>query len=154
VETLKDGAIEDKETAAAFLDIIEKQTKRLDSIIEDLLALSRLEQSNTEITMEAADFSEILDRVFELCLPGARTKASPSGGTARRPAGRSQLDPGRAGGHEPRGQRAQVFGRREHGAGPVSEDGEEILVTVEDDGPGIPSKTSLGSSNASTGGQG
>jgi len=141
VETLKDGAIEDKETAAAFLDIIEKQTKRLDSIIEDLLALSRLEQSNTEITMEAADFSEILDRVFELCLPGARTKGVSLGRDC------------------PEGLRAVVNSIlveqavtnlvdnaiKYSGAGStvrvsVSEDGEEILVTVEDDGPGIPSK--------------
>ncbi len=141
VETLKDGAIEDERTAAAFLDIIEKQTKRLDSIIEDLLALSRLEQSNTEIAMEAADFSEILDRVFELCLPGAGAKDVSLGRDC------------------PEGVRAEVNATlveqavtnlvdnaiKYSGAGcavqvSVSEEGEEVLVTVTDDGPGIPAK--------------
>ena len=44
VETLRDGAIDDPEDAKRFLEIISKQTSRLNAIIEDLLNLSRIEQ--------------------------------------------------------------------------------------------------------------
>ncbi len=46
VETLLDGAIDDKETAIRFLEIVSKQTERLREIIEDLLSLSRIEQDD------------------------------------------------------------------------------------------------------------
>ena len=40
VETLLDGALEDKENACRFLGIVVRQANRLDAIVEDLLALS------------------------------------------------------------------------------------------------------------------
>ena len=44
VETLLGGAVEDKEDMQRFLEIIARQSDRLNAIIEDLLALSRIEQ--------------------------------------------------------------------------------------------------------------
>ena len=44
VETLRAGAIDDKEEAGRFLQIIDRQVERLSTIVEDLLALSRIEQ--------------------------------------------------------------------------------------------------------------
>ncbi|MGE5632869.1 MAG: two-component system histidine kinase PnpS [Caulobacteraceae bacterium] len=56
VETLKGGAIEDREDAIRFLDIIESETDRLYRLISDILSLSELEQkmvkSATEIEVE------------------------------------------------------------------------------------------------------
>jgi len=46
IETLRDGAFEDRENALKFLEIILKQTERLGNIIEDLLSLSRIERDN------------------------------------------------------------------------------------------------------------
>ena len=46
VETLRDGALEDREHAGRFLEIIARHAERLHAIIEDLLALSRLEQDS------------------------------------------------------------------------------------------------------------
>jgi two-component system phosphate regulon sensor histidine kinase PhoR len=46
VETLKDGALEDPEDAHRFVDIIARQADRLDAIIEDLLALARIEREH------------------------------------------------------------------------------------------------------------
>lgn len=43
VETLKEGAIEDKVTALRFLNIIEIETKRLHRLIQDILLLSEIE---------------------------------------------------------------------------------------------------------------
>lgn len=45
VETLREGGTEDPVQTARFLDIISRQSDRLNSIISDLLALSELEQS-------------------------------------------------------------------------------------------------------------
>jgi len=50
VETLLDGAMANPEDATRFLRIVVKQADRLNSIIEDLLSLSKIEQSE-----EAAD---------------------------------------------------------------------------------------------------
>ncbi|MDD4890126.1 MAG: ATP-binding protein [Phycisphaerae bacterium] len=44
VETLREGAIDEPEEAKRFLEIIASQSDRLNSIIEDLLALSRIEE--------------------------------------------------------------------------------------------------------------
>ncbi len=48
IETLRDGAIDDPPTARRFLGILAKQSERLHAIIEDLLSLSRLEQTDGE----------------------------------------------------------------------------------------------------------
>ena len=51
VETLREGAMADRENADRFLDIIARQADRLDAIIEDLLALSRIERENKSIDL-------------------------------------------------------------------------------------------------------
>lgn len=65
VETLLDGAVEDPVDSRRFLEIVGRQADRLASIIEDLLALSRIEQSEgagnlpMEPTRIAAVFSAV-----------------------------------------------------------------------------------------------
>ena len=63
-ETLLDGAIDDKETAISFINIINNESGRLFSIIEELLDLSRLEQENDEIHCEELNISDFL---FDIC---------------------------------------------------------------------------------------
>ena len=46
VETLRDGALADRQQAERFLEIVGRHADRLNAIIEDLLSLSRLEQTN------------------------------------------------------------------------------------------------------------
>ena len=46
VETLRDGALDDRPQAERFLEIVARHADRLHAIIEDLLSLSRMEQSN------------------------------------------------------------------------------------------------------------
>ncbi len=46
-ETLLDGALEDPDAAKRFVAIIKRQTERLQSIIDDLLILSELEQNQS-----------------------------------------------------------------------------------------------------------
>ncbi len=71
LETLQQGAMENNEKAEHFLNIMAKQVERLNSIIEDLLSLSRLEQDsgNSEIPMGRTLVHKILESVirdFEL----------------------------------------------------------------------------------------
>ncbi len=44
VETLLDGALDDRATSERFLEIIRRQAERLNAIVTDLLSLARLEQ--------------------------------------------------------------------------------------------------------------
>ncbi len=57
VETLLEGAIEDKEQARRFLKIIGRQTGNLRVIVDDLLTLSRLEDSGSERTLNLVPYS-------------------------------------------------------------------------------------------------
>jgi two-component system phosphate regulon sensor histidine kinase PhoR len=59
VETLRDGAFDDREHAERFLGIIARHAERLHAIIEDLLALSRLEQGDESYDMPRSETSLI-----------------------------------------------------------------------------------------------
>ena len=76
VETLLEGAIKKPEEAKRFLDIIAEQTDRMDAIIDDLLALSRIEQQaeKTEIELENGCIKDVLETAIELCRNKARAK--------------------------------------------------------------------------------
>ena len=67
VETLRDGAVEDPEAARRFLDIITRQADRLNAIIEDLLALSRIEQGaeRREIPLQESPLEEVLHSAIQ-----------------------------------------------------------------------------------------
>jgi len=68
VETLLDGAINDPAEADRFLKIVSKQANRLNAIIEDLLALSRLEQGGeTDVDMQSVGLSGLLHSAAEAC---------------------------------------------------------------------------------------
>ncbi len=75
VETLIDGAIEDRERARHFLRIILKQTDRIHDIIEDLLSLARLEQNEAPIRTNRCDVSQIVDASLDVCRISAQDKA-------------------------------------------------------------------------------
>ena len=60
VETLQDGAVDDPASAKQFLGIIDAHTRRLDAIIDDLLQLARLEQSQGTVPMDFVDPAELL----------------------------------------------------------------------------------------------
>ncbi|MBU0605166.1 MAG: PAS domain S-box protein [Candidatus Omnitrophica bacterium] len=55
VETLMDGALDDKEHGRGFLKIIQDHANRLDSLVSDILALAHLE--SREMALDKKDFS-------------------------------------------------------------------------------------------------
>jgi len=72
-ETLRDGAIEDPERAAQFVDILSRQAGRLGRIIEDLLALCRVERGAQEeaIDLARAELRDVLLAAVAECEPRA-----------------------------------------------------------------------------------
>jgi two-component system phosphate regulon sensor histidine kinase PhoR len=73
VETLLDGAADDPEDCRRFLGIIARQADRLEAIIEDLLALSRIEQSEGAgaLPVERTPIAAVLQTAANDCLPRA-----------------------------------------------------------------------------------
>jgi len=76
-ETLLEGALEDPEAARRFLAIIRDNTERMERIVQDLLALARLEQ--VEGTALPADVSVPLARVAEAAVHACSTAAREHG---------------------------------------------------------------------------
>ncbi len=76
-ETLEDGALDDPAAARRFVRIIAGQADRLNSIIEDLLALSTLEQSGDSplLQLEEADLCDVVAVALEVCGPKAEAKS-------------------------------------------------------------------------------
>ncbi len=76
VETLQAGAINNSRDAKRFLDIIANHTERLSQIIEDLLALSWLEQDreSEQITREKTLLGSVVVRAVEMCAVNARNR--------------------------------------------------------------------------------
>lgn len=77
VETLLDGALNDPEDAQRFLRIVANQSDRLNSIIDDLLALSRVEQKaeRAEIPLVVGSVRPVLQTAIEV----SETKAQECG---------------------------------------------------------------------------
>jgi two-component system phosphate regulon sensor histidine kinase PhoR len=73
VETLLDGASENPDDAKRFLRIVAKQADRLNQIIEDLLSLSKIEQSEEEanLPLEESSIRAILDAAVGDCQTAA-----------------------------------------------------------------------------------
>ncbi|MCM3767221.1 two-component system histidine kinase PnpS [Neobacillus niacini] len=65
-ETLLDGAMNNKETLEAFLSIILKESDRLQSLIQDLLELSKIEQQGFQLNIQKLDLHDLLVEVIPL----------------------------------------------------------------------------------------
>lgn len=65
-ETLLDGAHEDAETREYFLQIIFKESKRIQLLIEDLLILSKIEKDEPHITISEFTIDVLVAELFPL----------------------------------------------------------------------------------------
>ncbi|WP_338470475.1 ATP-binding protein [Niallia sp. XMNu-256] len=72
-ETLLDGAMEDKETLESFLSIILKESDRLQSLIYDLLELSKIENEGFSLTIQPVNLNLILEESISI-VAGRATK--------------------------------------------------------------------------------
>lgn len=143
LETLLDGALDDRPTARRFLETMSRHGERLNLLIEDLLSLSQLEsRPGAGLNFAPTDLRTCLERVIERLEPliaEKRTKV-----VLDLPAGAPDL--------EADAQRLdQVFFNLVENALKYASDGEApcirvtaafeaeaVQVDVEDNGPGIP----------------
>jgi two-component system phosphate regulon sensor histidine kinase PhoR len=69
VETLLDGALDDRDNAQRFLGIVARQANRLDAIVDDLLILSRIENNRTQEQIEllTGEVGPVLESALQTC---------------------------------------------------------------------------------------
>lgn len=141
VETLLEGAIDDKENNRAFLGIIQEHADRLSSLVNDLLALSHLESKEITLTVSDVDLHREVEKVIQSFTSSIRkrgitvTNELPVGFSGR--ADRNRIDQvltnliDNAIKFNKDGGSIAIRGRRDAGA---------VTVTVEDSGCGIPAQ--------------
>jgi len=73
-ETLLEGAIDDKKNARKFLETIKNHSERLNSLVRDLLTLSRIELGDITIEKKEINLDEVVDTVFATLQEKAQAK--------------------------------------------------------------------------------
>jgi two-component system, OmpR family, phosphate regulon sensor histidine kinase PhoR len=74
LETIKDGAIENKEEARQFIEIIIKHATRLNRLVEDLLTISKIELGEVNFSFDPVSLKDILTGVISLIESKAASK--------------------------------------------------------------------------------
>ncbi|RMG02321.1 MAG: HAMP domain-containing protein [Planctomycetota bacterium] len=69
IETLLNGALEDREVAERFLAIVHRQVDRLNALITDLLSLARLERDEAKqnIRLEPGCVRDVVENALGMC---------------------------------------------------------------------------------------
>jgi two-component system phosphate regulon sensor histidine kinase PhoR len=142
VETLLDGARNDPAIAERFLKIIERNTHRLDLLIQDLLTISALESERIKLNLQPVELRPLVEKVFADLKPPANNKNV--GLVSQLPEFTATADANRL---------EQVlanlvdnaikYGRAQgsvHVGGKKLDDG-KLEIFVQDDGPGIPAES-------------
>ncbi len=139
-ETLRSGALDDPSAAGRFVDIIDRNAQRLQSLVEDMLELSKLESNEFKLKRERVELGRVVPIVLALFRERAEKKGV--GLAADLPRGMGVIEgDARAVEHVlsnlvdnaikycPRATRVMVS---------ASADEERIRLVVSDSGPGIP----------------
>jgi len=69
VETLRDGTVDDKETARDFLTRIDDEVERLTQIVAELTELSRIETGKAELMLEPVNLNLLVEEVITQLSP-------------------------------------------------------------------------------------
>jgi PAS domain S-box len=140
IETLLDGALEDRALSEKFLAIMARNGRRLTLLIEDLLTISRLEHRSVRMAFQPVNMRDLLKRVIEQLEPAVTDRQATVSVDWEADAPEAEADPGRmeqvfvnllenALHHSPPGVRVRVIGRRA---------GDRLEIVFSDNGPGIP----------------
>lgn len=139
VETLLDGAKDNPEVATKFLQTIQRNSERLQFLIEDLLTISELESGRLKMNLQSVRVRSLVDRVLEDFKTQAESrqvelKNDVPDLTARGDSDRLQQVLGNLIGN------AIKYGRSDGhvSVGGQLSGGNSIELCVRDDGPGIP----------------
>lgn len=139
-ETLLEGAWKDEKSALEFLGIIDKNVRRLSSIVSDLLDLSKLESGGQVLDPRPLDVRLLVERVGDAFRPVAERKRQQLQVDVSAAAGSVEADGplleralsnlvDNALKYTPEGGRVRVWGSTEQG---------QVTLAVEDNGMGIP----------------
>ena len=71
VETLRDGAVDDREVRDRFLETVESETDRLVRLVNDLLLLSRADSEALNLRREAVDLEKLIRPLMDRLAPAA-----------------------------------------------------------------------------------
>ena len=69
VETLQDGAIDDREAAKDFLSRIEAEVDRMTQLVAELTELSRIETGKVELQLEPVNVNSLVEEVIAQLKP-------------------------------------------------------------------------------------
>ncbi len=141
LETLLSGALEDREHARRFLEIVFRHTERLGRLLNDLTDLSNIELGRVILKIEPTRVDDVVESVLAIIRPradagGVTLTADLAARTPPVQADRDRLAQilinlvDNAVKYTPRGGRVTVR------AGPVA--GSRVVIAVEDTGAGIP----------------
>lgn len=64
-ETLLDGAIEDKNLAVSFLQVINNEADRMTALVQDLLELSRLDNKQVKFNFKSVNITQLIIKSVE-----------------------------------------------------------------------------------------
>jgi two-component system phosphate regulon sensor histidine kinase PhoR len=73
-ETLRSGALEDPNAAIRFVDIIDRNAQRLQSLLEDMLELSKLESNEFKLKRDRVELGRVVPIVLALFRERAEKK--------------------------------------------------------------------------------
>jgi two-component system sensor histidine kinase VicK len=73
-ETLLDGALEDRQRAEDFLDVINSESDRMSRLVSDLLKLSRMDYDQTKWEKEELNLDEMINRTVKKLSIQAKNK--------------------------------------------------------------------------------
>lgn len=142
VETLLDGAKDNPEVETKFLQTIQRNSERLQFLIEDLLTISELESGRITMNLQSVRLHPLVDRVLEDFKSQAESRRVALSNevpelTARADSDRLQQVIGNLIGN------AIKYGRSDGHIGVTGRmaNGSIIELCVQDDGPGIPSES-------------
>ncbi len=74
IETLREGAINEKETAQHFFEIIQKHAERLNRLVDDLLVISNAELGEMRFSFESVSLEGIICNILPVIEPMALKK--------------------------------------------------------------------------------
>lgn len=137
VETLRDGRVPDEATRRRFLEIIDQEANRLVKLVDDLLDLSRLEDTRVTLALGQVDVGDMVEETVARLRPLAGSRALRVRGADRTVTALADRDRlaqvltnllDNAIKFTPEDGQIEVTWRSENG---------EVEVTVADSGPGI-----------------
>jgi two-component system phosphate regulon sensor histidine kinase PhoR len=141
VETLLEGALDDREMSEKFLGIMARNGQRLTMLIEDLLTISRMEHRSVPMEFHRLNVRDVLSRVVEQIESALAEKHAMVNIDWDESALEAEVDPGRLEqvfanllenalrhGHSDRVE-IRITGRRV---------GDDLEIVFSDNGPGIP----------------